>query len=163
VPGNYSVTAIAPGFKKSIRTGLELRVADQLVIDVKLEVGAVSESVTVEATAPLVDSASITLGQVVEAKTIVELPLNGRDPTALAALAPGVVPPAAPLTAAQGGNIPSINGGNTLTSTVTVDGATDVNPRGTQYLLLYTPNVDAVAEFKVQTNSMSAEYGRTNG
>jgi hypothetical protein len=163
VPGKYSVTAIAPGFKKSIRTGLALRVADQLVIDMKLEVGAVSESVTVEATAPLVDSASITLGQVVEARTIVELPLNGRDPTALAALAPGVIPPAAPLTAAQGGNIPSINGGNTLTSTVTVDGATDVNPRGTQYLLLYTPNVDAVAEFKVQTNSMSAEYGRTNG
>jgi hypothetical protein len=163
VPGNYSVAAIAPGFKKSIRTGLELRVADQLVIDIKLEVGAVSESVTVEATAPLVDSASITLGQVIEARTIVELPLNGRDPTALAGLAPGVIPPAAPVTAAQGGNIPSINGGNSTTSTVTVDGASDMNPRGTTYLLLYTPNVDAVQEFKVQTNSMSAEYGRTNG
>ena len=163
VPGNYSVTASAPGFKKTVRTGIRLRVADQLVIDVKVEVGAVSESVTVEATAPLVDSANITLGQVIESRRIEDLPLNGRDPTALAALAPGVTPPAAPLTAAQGGTIPMINGGNTLTSMVTVDGATDVNPRSTQYLLLYTPNVDAVAEFKVQTNSMSAEYGRTNG
>jgi hypothetical protein len=163
VPGNYSVAAVAPGFKQTIRTGVRLRVADQLVIDVKLEVGAISESVTVEATAPLVDTANITLGQVIESRRIVDLPLNGRDPTALAALAPGVTPPAAPLTAAQGGNIPAINGGNTLTSIVTVDGATDVNPRSTQYLLLYTPNVDAVAEFKVQTNSMSAEYGRTNG
>src|ERR1700733_8017192 len=163
VPGNYAVSAMAPGFKKTIRKGILLRVADQLVIDMKLEVGAVSESITVDATAPLVDSASITLGQVIEERRIVDLPLNGRDPTSLAALAPGVTPPAAPLTAAQGGTIPMINGGNTLTSTVTVDGATDVNPRSTQYLLLYTPNVDAVAEFKVQTNSMSAEYGRTNG
>jgi hypothetical protein len=163
VPGDYSVAAVAPGFKKTIRTGIRLRVADQLVVDVRLELGAVSESVTVEGTAPIVDSASITLGQVVETRRIVDLPLNGRDPTALASLAPGVTPPAAPLTAAQGGTIPAINGGNASTSTVTVDGATDVNPRQTTYLLLYTPNVDAVQEFKVQTNSMSAEYGRTNG
>ena len=163
VPGNYSVTATAPGFKKTVRTAIRLRVGDQLVIDVKLEVGAVSEAVTVSATAPLVDSATVTLGQVVESRRIVDLPLNGRDPTSLASLAPGVTPPAAPLTAAQGGTIPMIGGGNTLTSTVMVDGATDVNPRSTQYLLLYTPNVDAVEEFKVQTNSMSAEYGRTNG
>ncbi len=163
VPGNYSVTASAGGFKKTIRTGIILRVADQLVIDIKLEVGTISDSVTVSASGPVVDSATTTLGQVIESRRIVDLPLNGRDPTALAALAPGVIPPAAPLTAAQGGTIPSINGGNTSTSTVTVDGATDVNPRSTSYLLLYTPNVDAVEEFKVQTNSMSAEYGRTNG
>jgi len=64
VPGNYSVTAAASGFKKTVRTGIRLRVADQLVIDMRLEIGAVSESVTVEATAPLVDSANITLATV---------------------------------------------------------------------------------------------------
>jgi hypothetical protein len=162
-PGVYSVSVEASGFKKTTKTGLRLRVADQLVIDMKLEVGAIAEQVTVEATSPLLESASVTLGQVIETRRIVDLPLNGRDPTSLASLAPGVTPSSAPLTAAQGGNIPSINGGNFSTSTVTVDGASDVNPRSTTYLLLYTPNVDAVAEFKVQTNSMSAEYGRTNG
>jgi hypothetical protein len=163
VPGTYSVSVEAPGFKRSTQTGIILRVADQLVIDAKLDVGVVTEQVTVQATAPLVESASVTLGQVVETRRIEDLPLNGRDPTSLSALAPGVTPAASPLTAAQGGSIPSINGGNFSTSSVTVDGASDVTPRSTTYLLLFTPNVDAVAEFKVQTNSMSAEYGRTNG
>jgi hypothetical protein len=163
VPGPYSVTAEAPGFKKSTRTGITLRVADQLVIDMKLEVGAVAEQVTVNATAPILESASVTLGQVIETRRIVDLPLNGRDPLSLAQLAPGVAPNFSPLTAAQGGNIPSINGANFSTSAVTIDGATDVNPRATTELLIFTPNVDSVAEFKVETNSMSAEYGRTNG
>jgi hypothetical protein len=163
VPGTYSVSVEAAGFKRNTQTGITLRVGDHLVIDAKLEIGVVTEQVTVQATTPLVESASVTLGQVVETRRIVDLPLNGRDPTSLAALAPGVTPAASPLTAAQGGSIPSINGGNFGTSNVTVDGASDVTPRSTTYLLLFTPNVDAVAEFKVQTNSMSAEFGRTNG
>lgn len=162
-PGDYSVSVEAAGFKESTKTGLQLRVADQLVIDMKLEVGAVAEHITVEATSPLLEAASVTLGQVVDARTIVDLPLNGRDPTALASLAPGVIPPASPYVAAQGGQIPSIAGANSSTSSITVDGASDFNPRATTYLMLYTPNVDAVAEFKVQSNAMSAEYGRTNG
>jgi Carboxypeptidase regulatory-like domain len=63
-------------------------------------------SVSAEATSPILESASVTLGQVIETRRIVDLPLNGRDPTSLASLAPGVTPSSAPLTAAQGGNIP---------------------------------------------------------
>src|SRR2546427_4670573 len=80
IPGRYSVSAEATGFKKSTQSGITLRVADQLVIDMKLEVGAVSDQVTVEASTPLLESASVTLGQVIETRRIVDLPLNGRDP-----------------------------------------------------------------------------------
>ena len=165
LPGLYSVSAEAPGFKRTTRDGLELRVSDQLPIDLRLSVGAVSESITVHASTPLLESASVNLGQVVDARQIVDLPLNGRDVVSLAGLAPGVVPQdPAPGAAIQiGNNVPGINGANYGMSGVTVDGSSNSTPRGTTYMMIYSPNADAVAEFKVQTNSMSAEFGRTNG
>ncbi|MBI4905452.1 MAG: carboxypeptidase regulatory-like domain-containing protein [Acidobacteria bacterium] len=165
VPGEYTVSAEAAGFKRTTREGLQLRVSDQLVIDLTLDVGALSESVTVKATSPVLESASVTLGQVVDTKQILDLPLNGRDAMALASLAPGVIPQeVAPGAAVQLGNtVPGVNGANFGTSGVTVDGGSNSTPRGTTYMMVYSPNVDSVAEFRVQTNSMSAEFGRTNG
>ena len=90
IPGSYSVAAEAPGFKRTTQQGLELRVSDQLVVDLQLAVGAVNESITVQATTPVLESASVTLGQVVDTRQILDLPLNGRDALSLAALAPGV-------------------------------------------------------------------------
>ncbi|HTM47728.1 MAG TPA: carboxypeptidase-like regulatory domain-containing protein [Bryobacteraceae bacterium] len=165
IPGEYSVSAEAAGFKKTTRVGLQLRVSDQLVIDIRLDVGAVTESVTVRSTSPLLESASVTLGQVVDTRQILDLPLNGRDAMALASLSPGVTPQdVAPGSAVQLGNsVPAVNGANISTSAVTVDGGANSTPRGTSYMMIYSPNVDSIAEFKVQTNSMSAEFGRTNG
>ena len=165
VPGEYTVSAEAAGFKRTLREGLTLRVSDQLVIDLRLDVGALAETITVNATSPLLEAASVTLGQVVDTKQILDLPLNGRDAMALAALSPGVIPQDVPPgSAVQLGNtVPGINGANFATSGVTVDGGANSTPRGTTYMTIYSPNVDSVAEFRVQTNAMSAEFGRTNG
>jgi hypothetical protein len=165
IPGEYRITAEAAGFKRTTREGVTLRVSDQLMIDLRLDVGALAETVTVKDTSPVLESASVTLGQVVETRQILDLPLNGRDALALAALSPGVIPQdVAPGAAVQLGNtVPGINGANFATSGVTVDGGANSTPRGTTYMSIYSPNVDSVAEFRVQTNAMSAEFGRTNG
>lgn len=164
VPGTYSVSAEAAGFRRASRTGIRLSVEDQLTVDFKLEVGAVSEQITVEGQASLVDATSNTLGQVIESRRIVDLPLNGRDPLSLATLVPGVVPvPRGPAPIHLGGSIPGMNGAGNGTSEVLLDGATDTVPRNRSFLLIHTPNADSVEEFKVQTNAMSAEFGRSNG
>ncbi|MEN6608360.1 MAG: carboxypeptidase-like regulatory domain-containing protein, partial [Bryobacteraceae bacterium] len=164
-PGKYSITVEAAGFKKSTQSGITTRVADRLTINFQLQVGELAEQVTVEAVTPLVNAVTNTLGQVVENRRIVDLPLNGREPFALAALAPGVLPTPNNTNAHQGGAIPSISGAANFTSEVTIDGIPNTTPRNTGWtsFLIYTPSVDAVEEFKVQTNSLSAEYGRFNG
>jgi hypothetical protein len=164
-PGTYLVTVSAQGFKTARRSDILLQVADQLAIDFNLEVGGTSSQVAVTASTPLVNTNNASLGQVIENRRIVELPLNGRDPFSLAALAPGVTPPPPASYVHQGGQIPSINGASNFTSEVTVDGVPNTTPRNSSAnsFLIYTPTVDAVNEFKVETNSLSAEYGRFNG
>lgn len=164
IPGQYTVNAEAQGFKRANRTGITLRVEDRLTIDFRLEIGALAEQVTVDAQAPLLDTNSNTLGQVIENRRIVDLPLNGREPFSLAQLVPGVVPvPRGQAPMHLGGSIPGMNGASNGTSEVLMDGATDTVPRNRSFLLIHTPSVDAVEEFKVQTSSMSAEFGRFNG
>ena len=165
VPGEYVINVEASGFKKTVQSGITLRVADQLTLNFKLEIGQVSEQVIVSDVAPLVNAVSNTLGQVIENRRIIDLPLNGREPFALATLAPGVLPTPNNTAQHQGGTIPSISGAANFTSEVTIDGIPNTTPRnvGRQSFLIYTPSVDAVSEFKVQTNSMSAEFGRFNG
>ena len=90
VPGQYTVSAESAGFKRTTREGITLRVSDQLVINLRLEVGAIAETVTVNATTPNLETASVTLGQVIDTRQILDLPLNGRDAMALASLTPGV-------------------------------------------------------------------------
>jgi len=166
-PGYYSITVEAPGFKRAHRTGILVQVGEQLTVDLSLEVGQLSETVTVVAAAPLVNATDATLGQVIENRRIVDLPLNGREPFSLAYLAPGVLPPPQPpgTFVHLGGSVPSISGASNFTSEVTIDGVPNTTPRnhGFNNFLIYTPSVDAVAEFKVQTNAMSAEFGRFNG
>ena len=91
---------------------------------------------------------------------MVDLPLNGRNPFALATLAPGVMP-----TSNNGGSSPSISGGRNATSEVAIDGVSNVNAENNVSILdlNYTPSVDAVQEFSVQTNAVSAEFGRLGG
>ncbi|MGC4050764.1 MAG: TonB-dependent receptor [Paludibaculum sp.] len=164
-PGQYAITVEATGFKKYNQSGLTVRVADRLTIDFHLEIGQMVDQVTVEAVTPLVNAVTNTLGQVIENRRIIDLPLNGREPFALATLAPGVLPTPNNTAQHQGGSVPSISGAANFTSEVTIDGIPNTAPRnqGRFNFLIYTPSVDAVSEFKVQTNSMSAEYGRFNG
>src|SRR5213083_1000967 len=91
-PGNYSLDVDASGFSKYSRGAFPLQVQQQATIDVELSVGAIATSVSVEAAATLLNTTSATLGQVVENKYILSLPLAGRAPLALVALTPGVTP-----------------------------------------------------------------------
>ncbi|MGH8631322.1 MAG: carboxypeptidase-like regulatory domain-containing protein, partial [Burkholderiales bacterium] len=119
-PGSYSVAVERDGFKRSTRRGIVLQVSDQLTVDFRLEVGGVVEQITIEGQASLVNATNPSLGQVIENRRIVDLPLNGRDPFSLATLAPGVLPPPTTGLVHLGGSVPSLNGASNFTSEVTV-------------------------------------------
>lgn len=165
-PGNYVLEVEAPDFKKYARTGLRIEVAQTAELDVTLELGAVSETVEVRAETPLLDTAGATLGEVVNSIAAVNLPLNGRDVLQLVALAPGVnVAPKYRTATTGSGDVFAVafsaNGGRSLSNTILLDGSpqevTGYSPP------VYVPPPDAIQEFRVQTNSLSAEYGRTGG
>ena len=168
-PGAYQITIERQGFQRFIRT-FSLEVAQQARIDAQLTIGQVSESVSVSAAAVLLEATSSNLGQVVTNRQVTELPLNGRNPFALAALTPGVTPLAsfgAGLTAARGAaqtagvNNFTSNGGMTGANEILLDGIPiTVCCQGQPALI---PTIDTTEEFKVQTNTSPAEFGRTSG
>ena len=125
---------------------------------------AVATNVEVNAAAPLLNTTSATLGQVVENKFILSLPLAGRSPVALVALTPGVTP--SNLNPGGQGNTNFMaNGTRNSTADVLLDGISVANIEQNSGItnLEYQPSVDAVQEFKVQTNFFSAEFGNTGG
>lgn len=162
-PGRYRVTVEATGFKKSVRQDLEVRVGDKLELDVQLEVGAVTDTVSVTSDAPLLETNSASAGQVIDRRRISELPLSDGNPFVLARLAPGI---------AYTGDLlfsrPFDNGG---ASGIVADGA----PGGNEFTLDGTPNAasgrrvafippaDAVQEFKVETASFDGQQSHTAG
>ena len=164
--GIYRLDAEAAGFKKMIQDGIELRVQDRLQIDLHLEVGQVSETVEVAATAALLQTATSSLGQVMETKTISDVPLNGRNWMQMITLSPGVFVPQKLNTAyfnpvGYSENFVVINGNRAMQNTFLLDG---VNNNTTDNSVPATyPPPDAIAEFKVQTNAMPAEFGRAAG
>ncbi len=93
-PGSYRISVEAPGFKTTSRDNLVLNVGDKLGVDLGLEVGQITETVDVKAETPLIQSENATVGQVIDNRKIMELPLPSRDPMRLAQLAPGVGEPA---------------------------------------------------------------------
>jgi hypothetical protein len=165
-PGTYDFAAEAPGFKKHQRSGLVFEVAQVAAIDITLEVGAVTETVEVKTEAPLLETASSTLGSVVNGKAAESLPLNGRNILQLVALTPGINATRSFRGAATGsGNIAAVafsaNGGREISNEVMLDGSPQIVMGYNQ--AAYVPSPDALQEFRVQTNSLSAEYGRTGG
>jgi hypothetical protein len=166
IVGGYSVTVAKDGFKKAVQRGIVLEVDQKAEINISLEPGAVNESVEVTAEAPLIDTATATVGKVIENRRVQELPVNGRNALALVLLAPSVqsaVGPHATGFADRGTVVSSIriNGSPIATNNFIVDGLSSVNA----YLpdVNINPTVDAVQEFKVMTNTMSAEFGFTLG
>ena len=155
-PGGYRLTVEFPGFRSLTRHGLYLATGETINLDLAMTVGAVTEAVTVEADASLLRSAVSGLGHVVDNTRIVALPLNGRSFISLATLLPGVAvppPPAAPF--------PRINGGRPRTNEYLFDGISVLQPEPGQ--VAFFPNVDAIQEFKIESNSPAAEFGRFNG
>ena len=95
-PANYQLTVQAPGFKKHIREGLRVSTGERIGLDISLEVGQLMETVNVSADAPLLETATASTGQVINARQIENMPMNGRTPLVLAQLAFGVVPSSDP-------------------------------------------------------------------
>ena len=165
-PGTYTLTIEAPGFKKVVRDGLSLSVGDTVGMDITLEVGAVTEQLTVTAEAPLLETAKADRGTLVDQQTVAEMPLNGRNPFMLAKIAAGVnfngtVIYQRPF---DNGAIAqwTINGGLYESNEFLLDGAPNNAQAGVNNIA-YVPPVDAVQEFKIQTNSYDAQYGHTSG
>jgi hypothetical protein len=152
--GNYRLTAAKEGFATLRRDGIVIRVGDRISLDLDLRLGNAAESIEVSADAPLLQATRGTASFVVEQKRIVNLPLDGRNFVPLIALSPGVnLPP--------GQLLPRVNGSRPRTSEYIYDGISVLQPEPGQ--VAYFPIVDAIQEFRVETNSPSAEYGRSNG
>jgi Carboxypeptidase regulatory-like domain len=163
--GRYSVAIEAPGFKRSISSGITINVQDRIRVDESLQVGQVVETVEVQALTPLLQTDTSYLGQVVESQKIVDLPLNGRYFTRLAVLTAGTAPTPSGARDEKTGGF-SANGVRPYQNNYMLDGI-DNNSLSqdlvSQSSFVVGPPPDAIAEFKVQTNSMSAEFGRSGG
>src|SRR5258708_1601713 len=159
--GIYDLTVEEPSFKKSERTGIELRVDDRLRIDVALTLGNVAETVQVEAAAPVVSTDSATLGNVVDNKKVTELPLNGRNFLQLNLLVPGANQGVkGSQNQTQGGAI-SVNGAREQANNFLLDGIDNNDLAINQYSVAIS--TEAIQEFKVQGSTYSAEFGRSGG
>jgi len=163
-PGNYQVTAEAPGFKKFVQKNLQLASGGHPVIDIRLEVGAVTESVQVRANVPLVNTENASTGQVITTKQVEDLPLDGRTPMMLAQLSIGVIATSNPSLVHpfdnNGAAAWSIGGTPAQTSELLMDGAPDEIWSGS---LAYSPPQDAVQEVTVDAFNTDAAYGHSFG
>lgn len=159
LPDTYRIVVGAKGFRSVAQEDVVVQVSQTRVVNFTLTVGAATESVEVMATAPVLDTQTSSQGDVVQTKTITDLPLNGRNPYDLAKLVPTVVD--------DSGNapIPHIGGGRDSTSEVQIDGMSNILPENNvgDNIVAYQPIVDSVQEFNVQTNVLPAEYGRFSG
>ncbi|MEO6910918.1 MAG: carboxypeptidase-like regulatory domain-containing protein, partial [Edaphobacter sp.] len=165
--GVYSVVAEAPGFQSQTRADVTLQVQDRRRIDFTMSIGQVSQNVTITDTAPAIQTDTSALGQVITSKTITALPLNGRDYVQLATLSPGVVSTKTGTNGNTGGSSTggqssfAANGARGTMNNFLLDGI-DNNSNDTGGFILRT-SVDAIQEFKIQTNSFSAQFGRSGG
>lgn len=166
VTGAYRLEVMAPGFQKSNITGINISLGQRARVDVKLEVGAISQEVSVSATAEtLLNAESASVGQVLNNQAIVELPLNGRNFIQLAQIATGAVPigiGTSPATSWTGRNDStlSVAGGRETNNSFLVNGIETRNARfGSAGI---RPSADAVEEFRVQRSTFGAEFGRSS-
>lgn len=163
--GRYKVSVEKDGFKTAEAGPIKLDIQQRVAVDVVLQPGMVTERLIVESKTPLLETENSDLGQVVEAQRINALPLNGRNYAQLALLGAGVVPsePGSRVSASYGF---SVSGARALQNNYLLDGVDNNANLGdvlNESASVIQPSVDAIAEFKVQTNSYSAEFGRGNG
>jgi hypothetical protein len=164
-PGVYHLSAELPGFKRYERGPIEVRVGDVLSVEIVMEVGTLTESVTVTAEAPLLESATAAMGQVIDNRRILDLPLPGASAMYLTQLTPGVIstnPPThgwLPQAVDAVSNI-AVAGTRTRSSEFTLDGAPNMQEGGQ---LSFSPPPEMIQEFRVQTFALDASVGRFTG
>lgn len=171
--GIYTVTVAAPGFASQTQSNLTLNVQQRLKVDFKLTVGNVSSKVLVTGAPQAINTQGSSLGEVVSSKMMTQLPLNGRDYYQLAGLSPGIAMTGSGNTNGNDGGTSTAgspagqhisfasNGARGTLNNFILDGI-DNNSNDDGGPLL-TPSVDAIGQFKIQTNSFSAQFGRSGG
>ena len=163
--GPYNIRVTHAGFKAQTQTGIVLHVADSLVINVSLKVGAVSESVTVEASPIAVETTNGELTGLIQGSQVTELPLNGRNFMQLVTLMPGVAAGegySVTNKGLKGGSNLSVSGSASNGNQWLVDGA-DNNDTGSQRTILVYPSTESISEFKVERSTYGAEFGGMSG
>ncbi len=163
--GRYNVAVEKQGFKKAVAGPIVVNVQERPEVDVALQIGSISETMTITTEGPQLETETSDLGQVVDAQRAEMLPLNGRNYAQLALLGAGVAPaePGSRVSASFGF---SANGARSLQNNFLLDGVDNNSNLGdvlNEQAFVIQPSVDAIDEFKVQTNSYSAEFGRGNG
>lgn len=167
LPGAYVVNAELTGFKRFVREGVQIRIADSVELDIQMEVGAVAESVEVRAETPLLSTAEASLGQVIDERRVLELPLFAGNPMDLVHLAPGITNTANLRLRKAGWNAApsqfSTDGAGSNKNEFTIDGVSNTYSDGTAPRVAFSPPATAVQEFRVQTSSFDASIGHTGG
>jgi hypothetical protein len=164
VPGEYEITAEITGFKTYKREGLTLSIGEHPVVDIKLEVGASSQSVMVTAEVPMIESANASVGQVISSEEVEDVPMNGRTPLMLSRISMGVTGTNEPGQVRPfdnaGGASFSVAGATSQTNEVLINGVPDTT---WDKRLAYSPPQDAVQEVSVHAFESDAAYGHTGG
>ncbi len=167
--GNYSVRCEKDGFRAGVVRDLRVETAAQVRQDFRLDVGSVSESIEVVANAVSLQTENATVGAVIENRRIIELPLNGRNMQSLAVLVPGVQYGERTGRGDGSGGFPipgqgfsvSANGQRETNQVASLDGVDAKDPR--IHIMNFVPSIEAIEEFKIQTNAYTAEYGFGGG
>ena len=168
-PGRYRVTAESEGFRGFVLEPFPIATQQKAGLDIELELGQVTESITVAGTAQLIEATNSTLSGVVENKQIMDLPLNGRNVYSLAVLTPGVFTRDPARGKFREGfhsiGIFQVNGGRDSSNMIMMDGVPVTMNSNTNNMNANSalPTIEGVEEFRIQTNSYSAEYGRSGG
>ncbi|MBK5293146.1 MAG: TonB-dependent receptor, partial [Acidobacteriia bacterium] len=167
-PGSYTLSTKAPGFKTDVREGIQLSLGDNLRLDVELALGQTNETVTVTGEVSAVQAESSSLGSVLGRKVVDTLPLKGHSSLFMFTLATGVVNNRYGEDTRPNDTITNVsyssNGSPVASGDVSVDGvANTVNVNRGVNISQWVPQTDAVAEFKLQTGTLPAEYGRAGG
>ena len=165
-PGNYTVTVQVAGFKKAVRSGITLQVNQVAPVDFSLQVGDLTTVVEIVGGVTLLETETSARGSVIDQKKIVDLPLNGRDYNQLALLSPGVLPGTPRLASVNFKGVLNVNGNRTFNNVFLLDGVDNISYSNSfrgENVQLVQPSIDALQEFKIQTNAYSAEFGRSSG
>src|SRR6476659_3324012 len=169
--GMYTISTAPTGFKKTLTTGVELHVSENKTVNLDLQVGQVTETVTVTSESTPVELRSGEVSSLISEKQVTELPLNGRNYAQLALMVPGVSPVtqagaggafATRGTGLNAGVDMSVNGNQSNANLWTVDGVNNMDVGSNRTLLVF-PSVDSIQEFRVERNSFSAEFGQAQG
>jgi hypothetical protein len=163
-PGTYKLEVEASGFKRYVRDGVEVTAGERVGLDIELSLGQLTETISVTADAPMLDTTSATAGQVINSAQVENMPMNGRTPLVLAQLAMGVVPNSDPKFNRPFDNAGpsgfSMGGAPAQQNELLVDGAPDTT---WDLRVSYNPPVDAVQEVRVHAFEADAAYGHTGG